>query len=208
MTGRRYYITTLADWHRHAHRFANSHWLALAAASTNDNTDSDADGSVVPTVGARHAVPERAAGTGAPSSRKLADASCTVNSASSCADHGRATNGTAEPSSIAGHGSAVPLLNTIEASANADASSARDAKLPGINATARIVVLVDADEGVHLALDDDGAFEPLPHPFAPKAISHAAHEALASHGVTPGATTFDAAEAVARAHPLLRPRVF
>jgi hypothetical protein len=115
MTGRRYYITTLADWQRHAQRFANSHWLAL------NNGDI--------------------------ASRELA-------------------------------------------------------------ATTRIIVLVDADEGVHLALDDDAAFEALPHPFAPKAISHAAHEALASHGVTPGATTFDAAEAVARVHPLLRPRVF
>jgi len=116
MTGRRYYITTLADWHRHAHRFANSHWLALS------NDDSAA-------------------------SRELTDAT-------------------------------------------------------------RIIVLVDADEGVHLALDDDAAFEALPHPFAPKAISHAAHEALASHGVTPGSTTFDAAEVIARAHPLLRPRLF
>src|SRR3984957_16273698 len=117
MTGRRYYITTLADWHRHAHRFANSHWLAL----------SDDDSAIA--------------------SGELLDAT-------------------------------------------------------------RIIVLVDADEGVHLALDDDAAFEALPHPFAPKAISHAAHEALASHGVTPGSTTFDAAEAIARAHPLLRPRVF
>ena len=117
MTGRRYYITTLADFHRHAHRFANSHWLALTNA--NDATDS----------------------------RELTHAT-------------------------------------------------------------RIIVLVDADEGVHLALDDDAAFEALPHPFAPKAISHAAHEALAAHGVAPGSTTFDAAEAVARAHPLLRPRVF
>ena len=117
MTGRRYYITTLADWHRYAHRFANSHWLAL------HNDDS------------------------AIASRELA-------------------------------------------------------------AATRIIVLVDADEGVHLALDDDDAFEALPHPFAPKAISHAAHEALAAHGVAPGSTTFDAAEAIARAHPLLRPRVF
>ena len=117
MTGRRYYITTLADWHRHAHRFANSHWLAL----------SDDDSAIA--------------------SREVT----------------RAT---------------------------------------------RIIVIVDADEGVHLALDDDAAFEALPHPFAPKAISHAAHEALAAHGVAPGSTTFDAAEAIARAHPLLRPRVF
>jgi hypothetical protein len=138
MTGRRYYITTLADWHRHAHRFVNSHWLAL----------SDADSAIA--------------------SRELADAS-----------------------------RALPdvLANT----------SAPDAQP---SAATRIIVLVDADEGVHLALDDDAAFEALPHPFAPKAISHAAHEALAAHGVAPGSTTFDAAEAIARAHPLLRPRVF
>jgi|HubBroStandDraft_6_1064221.scaffolds.fasta_scaffold907760_1 hypothetical protein len=137
MTGRRYYITTLADWHRHAHRFANSHWLALG------NDDSAA-------------------------SRELTDAS-----------------------------RAVP-----NAPANTSAHDAQPS-----DAT-RIIVLVDADEGVHLALDDDAAFEALPHPFAPKAISHAAHEALAAHGVAPGSTTFDAAEAIARAHPLLRPRVF
>jgi hypothetical protein len=120
MTGPRYYITTLADWQRHAHRFANSHWLALS--STHANEDPIAN-------------------------RELPDAT-------------------------------------------------------------RILVLVDADEGVHLALDDDAAFEALPHPFALKAISHTTHEALAAHGVTPGATTFDAAEAVACAHPLLHPRVF
>ena len=149
MTGRRYYITSLADWHRHAHRFANSHWLALS--------DDDS----------------------ATASRELLDATPAV------------------PDAIA---------NT----------SARDTQTLGISAprhaqppdATRIIVIVDADEGVHLALDDDAAFEALPHPFAPKAISHAAHEALASHGVTPGSTTFDAAEAIARAHPLLRPRVF
>ena len=135
MTGRRYYITTLADWHRHAHRFANSHWLALS--------DDDS----------------------ATASREVTDAPCAVG--------------------------ANPV--------------AHDAQPSG---TTRIVVLIDADEGVHLALDDDATFEALPHPFAPKAISHAAHEALATHGVTPGSTTFDAAEAIARAHPLLRPRVF
>ncbi len=133
MTGRRYYITTLADWHRHAHRFANSHWLALR--------DDDS------------------------ASRELMDA--------------------------------APAMPGVSAAHYAQPSDAT-----------RIIVLVDADEGVHLALDDDAAFEALPHPFAPKAISHAAHEALAAHGVTPGSTTFDAAEAIARAHPLLRPRVF
>ena len=146
MTGRRYYITTLADWHRHAHRFANSHWLAL---SDNDS---------------------------AIASRELTDASSAV------LDVPANTSGQQPPGIAANH--EQPSVAT------------------------RIVVLIDADEGVHLALDDDAAFEALPHPFAPKAISHAAHEALAAHGVTPGSTTFDAAEAIARAHPLLRPRVF
>jgi hypothetical protein len=71
-----------------------------------------------------------------------------------------------------------------------------------------ILVLVEADEGAHLALEDDAAFEALPHPLAQKPISDAAQSALAAHGVAPGATTFEAAEAVARAHPLLRHRVF
>jgi hypothetical protein len=170
MTGRRYYITTLADWHRHAHRFANSHWFALSTASPS--ASSDASGCDVATVGARHAVPDHADSTAAPSSRELGDALSAV-----CDDGSNTTTPGAQP---------------------------RDIDV----ATTRILVLVDADEGVHLALDDDAAFEALPHPFAPKAISHAAHEALAAHGVTPGSTTFDAAEAVARAHPLLRPRVF
>jgi hypothetical protein len=72
----------------------------------------------------------------------------------------------------------------------------------------RILVLIEADEGVHLSLDDDPAFEPLPHPLAQKPIPAAAQSALAPHGVAPGATTFDAAEALARVHPLLRHRVF
>ena len=33
MTGRTYYLTTLADWHRHAARFANSHFLYSAPAT-------------------------------------------------------------------------------------------------------------------------------------------------------------------------------
>jgi hypothetical protein len=71
-----------------------------------------------------------------------------------------------------------------------------------------ILVLIEADEGAHLALEDDAAFESLPHPLAQKPISEAAQTALAAYGVAPGATTFDAAEAVARVHPLLRHRVF
>jgi len=71
-----------------------------------------------------------------------------------------------------------------------------------------IIVLVEGDEGAHLALEDDAAFEALPHPLAQKPISQSARDALASHDVPYGATTFDVAEAVGRAHPLLRHRVF
>jgi len=111
MTGKRYYMTTLAAWQQHAARFANSHFIVLDAPAAAEE----------------------------------------------------------DP---------------------------------------RILVLVEADEGVHLALEDEAAFEALPHPLAQKPISDAAHAALSAHGVAPGATTFDAAEALARLHPLLRHRVF
>ena len=89
---------------------------------------------------------------------------------------------------------------------------ALDSRVGGENATpgvdAKILVLIEADEGVHLSLESEPAFEALPHPLAQKPISDAAQSALAPHGVAPGATTFDAAEVMARVHPLLRHRVF
>jgi hypothetical protein len=114
MAGKRYYLTTLGDWQRHAARFVNSHFVAL---------DTPADATQIP----------------------------------------GATN---------------------------------------------ILVLIEADEGAHLALEDDPAFEALPHPLAQKPISDRAQVALAAHGVAAGSTTFDAAEVLARVHPLLRHRVF
>jgi hypothetical protein len=108
MTGKSYYITSLADWQRCAHRFAQSHWVTLDAP----------------------------------------------------------------------------------------------------DAAAKILVLVEADEGVHLALEDDPAFEALPHPLAQKPVSAAVQAALAPHGVASGATTFEATEVLARIHPLLKHRVF
>jgi len=145
MTGKRYYITTLGAWQRHATRFITSHFIALDSRAVNH---------VV--------IPNRAA----------VFADC-------------------------GEGSAVA------------ASSAE--LLPGTtvpdNATP-ILVLVEGDEGAHLALEDAAAFEALPHPLAQKPISQAARTALASHGIPYGATTFDVAEAVSRVHPLLRHRVF
>jgi hypothetical protein len=86
-------------------------------------------------------------------------------------------------------------------------STANGAPAEG-DADAQILVLIEADEGVHLALEDEAAFEALPHPLAQKPISESAQAALSSYGVVPGATTFEVAEAVARVHPLLRHRVF
>lgn len=71
-----------------------------------------------------------------------------------------------------------------------------------------ILVLVEGDEAAHLALENDAAFEPLPHPLAQKPVSDAVRSALAPHGLAPGATTFDVAEVLSRAHPLLRHRIF
>jgi hypothetical protein len=113
MTGRRYYLTTLAAWNRNAKHFANSHWLLLDVAQS--------------------------------------------------------------------------LV---------------------LNDSARVLTLVEADEGVHLNLEADSEFEALPHPLAQKPISDRAEKALAAHGVPAGATTFDATETVGRVHPLLRHRVF
>ncbi len=74
--------------------------------------------------------------------------------------------------------------------------------------TAQILALIEGDEGAHLALEGDLDFQALPHPLAQHPISPEVQAALASYGVAPDATTFDAAEAVARFHPLLRHRVF
>ena len=125
MTGKSYYITTLGEWQRHAARFANSHFIALAPRALDENT-------------------------------------------------------------------------------LAEARSAAAA----LNADAKILVLIEADEGVHLSLEAEPAFEALSHPLAQKPISEVAQSAFGPHGIPPGATTFDASEAVARVHPMLRHRVF
>lgn len=127
MIGKRYYLTTLGAWQRHAHRFANSHWIAVGNADASRTSQDSTPAEYLP--------------------HRL------------------------------------------------------DVATP-------IAVLVEGDESAHLALEDDTAFEALPHPFAPQPISAAVQAALATHGVPPGATTFGAAEALARLHPLLRARVF
>ena len=159
MTGKRYYLTTLGDWQRYAHRFANSHWLPLNPAATISN-------GVIP------------------------------NPAAFCADDGEGPTvgfpwrgATTDPSSSADETGGLARDDSVD----------KETALANI----RILVLIEADEGVHLALEDDAAFEPLPHPLAQKPIPDAAQFALAPHGVAPGATTFDAAEVLAGVHRLL-----
>jgi len=79
---------------------------------------------------------------------------------------------------------------------------------PDVRDDAKILALIEADEGAHLALEDDAAFEQFPHPLTQKSISSVAQAALAPQGIPLGATTFDVAETLARIHPLLRHRVF
>ena len=83
-----------------------------------------------------------------------------------------------------------------------------DELISALSEATPILALIEADEGAHLALQDDCEFEQLPHPLSQKPVSEAAAAALAAHGVASGAEMFDAAEAVARFHPLLRHRVF
>jgi hypothetical protein len=89
-----------------------------------------------------------------------------------------------------------------------DAGASSSVAAEQAEAPARILLLVEGDEGAHLALEDDPAFEQLPHPLARKRISGAAHGKLAQLGVKRAATTFDVAELASRVHPLLRHRVF
>jgi len=139
MTGKRYYLTTLGDWQRHAGRFANSHYISLDAPG--DSAVRGADDTAI-------------------------DDAPAVPGASTDATTGTSTG-------------AIMIL-----------------------------ALVEADEGAHLALEDDPAFEALPHALAQKPIPDRAQAALAPLGVAPAATTFDVAEILARVHPLLRHRVF
>jgi hypothetical protein len=182
MTGKAYYLTTLGDWQRHAARFANSHWIAL-----------------VPTAPAVSSVEAQQEG---PPGRRLVE-----------------PGGSVVPSNLPWRDAADPPMpppeddsdspqqSQVRAPCTIDLASAGE-NPPPANADTRILVLIEADEGVHLSLEDDPAFEVLPHPLAQKPIPPAAQSALAPHGVAPGATTFDAAEALARLHPLLRHRVF
>ncbi|SRR6185437_3659395 len=72
----------------------------------------------------------------------------------------------------------------------------------------QILALVDADEGAHLAMENDAEFDTLPHPLARVPVSQRVSAALAPFGVAHGDDTFTVAEKLAQVNPLLRHRVF
>ncbi len=179
MTGKVYYITTLGDWQRHAARFANSHFIALHPRAADPHSANE-------------------------------DAFVGAQSAN---NSGRMPGDL--PWQGAAHPATPPPEHCAESSQDCQETApgmachapTKETSAP-LHADTKILVLIEADEGVHLALEGEPAFEALPHPLAQKPISDAAQSALAPHGVAPGATTFDAAEALARVHPLLKHRVF
>ncbi len=164
MTGKAYYMTTLGAWQRHAHRFAHSHWLALAPPPASEFVIPPAlmqEGNPAPTI----SVGDGGEGSAVSPSSKASDMPEQVPR--SRPETGRPRNDIANDTAT------------------------------------RILVLIEADGGVHLSLEDDPAFEPLPHRLAQKPISGAAQSGLAAHGVPPGATTFDARETLARTHKVI-----
>lgn len=88
-------------------------------------------------------------------------------------------------------------------------ASANSGEMPGnVDDSARILVLVEADEGIHGSIEDDNAFSALPHPLSQKPISEPMQREMSAFGVGSGATVFEATEVFSRHHPLLRHRVF
>ena len=291
MTGKAYYITTLADWQRYAPRFANSHFIVLDAAPSaptpavrhserSDRTDvvrpghaGTSDRAVEESL--FHSVPEQEFATKKGPSASSGEPVLAGGEACQPARQGSVASASDESETP----QQIPRTETLrgprndnagEAGADAEKAAPKSAPVEGQgfspdtndgriapsalpqappsveaqgfspakndapqapsdaqlhpqhvfevqshasrkmdkDADFRILVLIEADEGVHLSLEDEPAFQPLPHPLAQKPISDAAQAALAPHGVAPGATTFDAAEALSRIHPLLKHRVF
>lgn len=161
MTGRRYYLTTIGAWRRHAEHCAETHFVAL-----NTPAEQSGDG-----------------GIGA----QLEEAT---------ADRNR-----------------VPVEQTQAKVCATDCEDTQDEVRLGEQACATddatpILALIDADEGAHLAMENDAEFEPLPHPLARTVVSQRVSAALTHFGIAHGDDTFTVAEKVARVNPLLRHRVF
>ena len=161
MTGRRYYLTTIGAWRRHAGHCAETHFVALNGPGAQSG-----DGCVGP---------------------QLADTTDGCNG--------------------------VPVEQTQAKACATDCEDTQDEVRLGEQACATddatpILALIDADEGAHLAMENDAGFEALPHPLARTVVSQRVSAALTPFGVAHGDDTFAVAEKLARVNPLLRHRVF
>lgn len=210
MTGRAYYLTTLGAWRRHVLRFAHSHWLAVNGSGAAINVD-DRVAKPLACPEAAGALPGMAVRDDKAATRSLGPPLAAPSGVLSDA----ALDG--------GPTDAAPLRAGPLAAVNGDHCTVpSDQATPPVGAvrerpvvhnddpddTTQILVLIDADEGTHNSLEQDAEWEPLPHPLSLKPVSDNLQSALKGQGIAPGATTFDVAELLARAHPLLRHRVF
>ncbi|MHB8413271.1 MAG: hypothetical protein ACYDDI_15185 [Candidatus Acidiferrales bacterium] len=148
MHGRRYYLTTLGAWRRHAAHCAETHFVVVGASPDGE-------------------APEAAA---SPTAAR------------------RETLATVKTDQV---GSSIAVV-----------------KICDVDDTTAILALIGADEGAHLAMENDAEFEELPHPLARTPVSKHVSAALAPFGVVHGDDTFTVAEKLARVNPLLRHRVF
>ena len=205
MSGKMYYLTTLAAWQRHAHRFTGSHWIALGSFPAQTG----ARASTIAPVEASH-------GEG--------NSSCNVQAplpSPAPASGAREARHSASPPREgwehgAGNSSSAPGATQVAPAADSPRELSRAADENMLSGESQlgdatpILVLVEADEGAHLALESDSDFQQLPHPLAQKPIPAAARSAIAARGIAipEHATTFETAESLARVHPLLRYRVF
>ena len=161
MTGRRYYLTTVGAWRRHAGRCAETHFVAVTA-------------------------PEEQSGHGSHASQETETTD----------DRNRVCGALTQAKACATGGERAPAEGRLDGQA-----CATD------NAT-RILALIEADEGAHLAMENDVEFEALPHPLTRVSVSQRVSAALAQFGVAQGDDTFTVAEKLACVNPLLRHRVF
>ncbi|HEV2222624.1 MAG TPA: hypothetical protein VGR84_06445 [Candidatus Acidoferrales bacterium] len=161
MTGRRYYLTTIEAWRRHAGRCAETHFVAVNGPGVQNG-----DGGIGP-----QSEEATADGNGVPVEKRQAKA---------CPADGERRR----------------------------AEARRGEQACGAYGATQILALIDADEGAHLAMENDAEFETLPHPLARMPVSQRVSAALAQFGVAHGDDTFTVAEKLARVNPLLRHRVF
>jgi hypothetical protein len=205
MTGRRYYLTTVAAWQRHAPCCAETHFLALesrgAVSEVTVGSGFSRVGQEPPSnqapadlVGGRSAKASASPNSGASNSSEF------VGVGLKAGQSGDSRGAVTPHSAAVGSGAVVGSGFSPDREETPPTDSGADQKL--------VFMLITADEAAHIALENDADVEALPHPLARTPISARAAAALAPFGVVSGDDTFTASEKLALLNPLLRHRVF